>query len=115
MGYTPVRGREPLRVPHGWTDQSRSLVVQLERIFDDIYKRFRKTRKEDLDEDILEMFDEIDGRLDTAEGNISGLTTRMGTAEGNITSLGGRMDTAEGKITALEGIYGLTVTQLKGK
>ena len=51
----------------------------------------------------------LDGRLDTAEGNITnlqgdvtGLDNRLGTAEGNITSLQGRMGTAEGNITNLQ-------------
>lgn len=32
---------EVLRTPNGWKDQERALIVQLERIHDDIYKHFR--------------------------------------------------------------------------
>jgi len=34
---------EPLRVPNGWTGQARALVMQIERVFDDIFRRFRAT------------------------------------------------------------------------
>lgn len=38
---------------------------------------------------------EINGRIDTTNGNVNGLATRMGTAEGNITSLGTRIGNEE--------------------
>ena len=31
------RQHEPLRVPDGWKDQDRSLILQLDRILDEIY------------------------------------------------------------------------------
>ena len=31
------RQHEPLRVPEGWRDQERSLVMQIDRIVDEIY------------------------------------------------------------------------------
>lgn len=34
-----VRQHEPVRVPAGWNGQSRDLVIQINRILDDIYKR----------------------------------------------------------------------------
>lgn len=39
---------ETLRVPAGWKEQDRMLIVQLERILDDIYKRFGRLAWEDL-------------------------------------------------------------------
>jgi hypothetical protein len=30
---------QPLRVPQGWKDQSASLVMQIDRLFDDIYRQ----------------------------------------------------------------------------
>ena len=33
-----IRQHEPLRVPAGWTDQDKALVIQLERILNDIYR-----------------------------------------------------------------------------
>lgn len=32
-----IRQHEPLRVPDGWNGQSRMLVIQIERILNDIY------------------------------------------------------------------------------
>ena len=37
MAKVTVKQHEPLRVPAGWTWQSRDFVIQLERIIDDIY------------------------------------------------------------------------------
>lgn len=37
---------ELIRTPQGWKDQERALVVQLERIHDDIYKRFPQIESE---------------------------------------------------------------------
>ena len=34
-----MKSHEPLRVPQGWTGQNRALIVQLERILDDLYKQ----------------------------------------------------------------------------
>ena len=30
---------QPLRVPRGWDDQSRALVIQIESLFDDLYTK----------------------------------------------------------------------------
>ena len=32
-----TRQHQPLRIPNGWTDQDRALVIQLERLFDELY------------------------------------------------------------------------------
>ena len=32
-----TRQHQPLRVPNGWKEQDRALVIQLERLFDEIY------------------------------------------------------------------------------
>lgn len=34
-----IRQHEAIRVPEGWKPQERALIMQLERIFDDIYKQ----------------------------------------------------------------------------
>ena len=36
-----IEQHEALRVPAGWTGQDKGLVIQLDRIFTDIYKHFR--------------------------------------------------------------------------
>ncbi|MBP5727918.1 MAG: hypothetical protein J6Y48_12675 [Clostridia bacterium] len=43
-----IKQHEALRVPMGWKDQDKALIAQLERIFDDIYKRFGRLAWEDL-------------------------------------------------------------------
>ena len=39
---------EALRVPQGWKEQDRALVVQLEHILDDLYSKFGRIRLIDL-------------------------------------------------------------------
>ena len=35
---------QPLRVPRGWDDQSRALVIQIEALFDDLYTKVGQLR-----------------------------------------------------------------------
>lgn len=42
MGKRMSRQHEVLRVPNGWTEQDKALVMQLERIHDDLYNRLTK-------------------------------------------------------------------------
>ena len=44
MNKKKQRQHEVLRVPQGWAGQSRDLVVQLERILDDIYNRLETVK-----------------------------------------------------------------------
>lgn len=37
MGKSTVRQHQPLRVPNGWKDQDRAFVIQLERLFEELY------------------------------------------------------------------------------
>lgn len=49
----PVRNQhETLRVPSGWKDQERALIMQLEHIFDDIYHHLGNIRYQDLSDDL---------------------------------------------------------------
>lgn len=43
---TDILRHEPLRVPHGWEGESRALVIQLERILDDTYRRIGDLTKQ---------------------------------------------------------------------
>ena len=49
-----IKKHEAIRVPQGWKDQDRALVIQIERILDDIYKRFGRLSWEDLGEKLQE-------------------------------------------------------------
>jgi hypothetical protein len=42
MGKRMNRQHEVLRVPNGWTEQDKALIMQLERIHDDLYNRLTK-------------------------------------------------------------------------
>ena len=44
---------EPLRTPQGWTGQERDLIVQLERVHDDIYSHFKKLSIEDFSPELI--------------------------------------------------------------
>jgi len=128
--YSTIQQYQPLRVPQGWERQEKALIVQLEEILDDIYRRFGRLRLQDMNKEFRSSFADLEGnvveittdvsglktRMSTAEGNISeltltasGLSTRMSTAEGNISDLSltasgltTRMETAEGDISSLE-------------
>ena len=41
---TNIRQHQPLRIPQGWTEQDRALVIQLERLFDEVYAITSKLR-----------------------------------------------------------------------
>lgn len=43
---------EELRVPSGWSEQDRALVIQLERILDDLYAKFGRIRLIDLSNEL---------------------------------------------------------------
>lgn len=40
-----AKQHEPLRVPNNWKEQDRALVIQLERILDDIYHKLGEIEK----------------------------------------------------------------------
>lgn len=44
---------EPLRVPQGWNEQDRSLVIQIERVHDDIYKHFKPLTIKDFSPELI--------------------------------------------------------------
>ena len=68
MARFEIPRHEPIRIPNGCPEWFRTVVIQLERIHDDIYKRFRKWRKQDLD-------DELAGEIDGVSAKVSGLGT----------------------------------------
>ena len=46
--YATVQQHQPLRIPTGWNDNEKQLLIQLEGLFDDIYRRFGRLRLADL-------------------------------------------------------------------
>lgn len=61
-----IKQHESLRVPMGWKDQDKALIAQLERIFDDIYKRFGRLAWEDLGAKLQEKISNIEEGAVTA-------------------------------------------------
>lgn len=59
------RQHEPLRVPEGWRDQERSLVIQLDRILDNIYALVWKL--EEAVEELRREQDAAHGESESAE------------------------------------------------
>jgi len=39
-------GHVPVRVPAGWTDQNKTMVIQINNLFDDLYRRVNELQKE---------------------------------------------------------------------
>lgn len=117
--YKSIRGHEPLRVPEGWNGQSRALVVQLEHVLDDIYRRFGRLRMEDLSEELRALLtgygnniEALQDAVDEAEGDIDDLEEAVGAAEEDIDAL---ENSVSGVTNELHALYGLTVAQLKAK
>ena len=54
-----IKQHEALRVPQGWTGQDKAFVIQLTRIFDDIYKRYGRLEWDDLGEKLREYLTNI--------------------------------------------------------
>lgn len=73
-----VKQHEPLRVPERWTGQDRGLVIQLERLFDEVYNKLSEIR---------EIQDELSSKVDVSDV-ANNLTT---TAEGSV------LDARQGK------------------
>lgn len=46
--YSTIQQHQPLRVPDGWNQKERSLILQIEEIFDDLYRRFNRLNLKDL-------------------------------------------------------------------
>ena len=39
-------GHVPVRIPNGWTDQNKTMVIQINNLFDDLYRRVNELQKE---------------------------------------------------------------------
>ena len=85
--YSTIQQYQPLRVPQGWERQEKALIVQLEEIFDDIYRRFGRLKLSDMSKDFRSSFTDMEGNMAEITLDVTGLTTRMGDAEGNISTL----------------------------
>jgi len=104
--YPTIQQHEPLRVPSNWSGQEKKLIVQLEEIFDDIYRRFGRLRIEDLRPDLQKRIVESEEGVSTLEQTVEGFRAEVNDAKGNATeaiqtanSFANRISTAEGAAT----------------
>lgn len=85
--YSTIQQHQPLRVPRGWGKQEKALIVQLDEVFDDIYRRFGRLRMEDMGKTFRKRIEDDEGNIAEITLDITGLTTRIGNAEGDISAL----------------------------
>ena len=55
MQYSTIQQHQPLRVPQSFDKQGRALIVQLDEIFDDIYRRFGRLKTTDLGKELQDL------------------------------------------------------------
>jgi len=109
--YSTIQQHQPLRTPASFDKQGRALIVQLDEILDDIYRRFGRLRIEDMGKAFRKEFSDAEGNIAQLELDVSGLTTRVGDAEGNISTLqitAGELDLAVQGIDGLLSGVGIT-------
>lgn len=106
--YATIQQHQPLRVPQSFDRQGKALVLQLDEVFDDIYRRFGRLRLADMGKEFRKQIADDEGNIADLQFDLAGLTTRVTNAEGNIgslqvtaTALTGRIETAEGNITTI--------------
>ena len=84
-----IKQHESLRVPMGWKDQDKALIGQLERIFDDIYKRFGRLGWDDLGEKLKDCivtnvsYDAVNHMLTLTINGVTTDITKIATLDGN--------------------------------
>ena len=64
------RQHEPLRVPIGWAGQDKALVIQLERLFDELYGKFGRIGMDDLGDALKGLLNEITTAISDLYGSV---------------------------------------------
>lgn len=77
--YSTIQQHQPLRVPSSFDRQGRALIVQLDEIFDDIYRRFGRLRTEDLGGKLknLILLKDDDGNYVSVSATVEGIEARV--------------------------------------
>lgn len=98
--YSTIQQHQPLRVPASFDKQGRALIVQLDEIFDDIYKRFGRLRMEDMGKNFQKRIEDDEGataevavkvgEIDLSVQGIDGVLTELGMTEEGIELTGGK-------------------------
>ena len=87
--YSTIQQHQPLRIPASFDKQGRALILQLDEIFDDIYRRFGRLRVQDLGtklKDLCLIKDE-DGNYTSISGVAGELKLEIGDIEGNVSDI----------------------------
>ena len=69
-GYATIHQYQPLRAPKSFDREGRALILQLDEIFDDIYKRFGRLTREDLGEALNALLDQFGDDISTIEATM---------------------------------------------
>ena len=102
--YSTIQQHQPLRVPAGWDRQEKALIVQLDEVFDDIYRRFGRLRFEDMNKSFRK-------RIENDEGTVAEIAIKAGEIELAVQNVEGQM--ADVLIT-VDGIE-TTVSNMEGQ
>lgn len=76
--YSTIQQHQPLRVPQGWNQQEKMLILQLDETFDDIYKRFGRLRLEDMGTAFRKRIDDYDGHFSDIDQDLEKVTITVG-------------------------------------
>ena len=76
--YSTIQQHQALRVPKGWGQQEKMLIVQLEEILDDIYRRFGRLRLEDMGKAFRKQLADDEGNIASMELTVGGLAVDVG-------------------------------------
>lgn len=120
--YSIIKGHEPIRIPDGWDVQEKKVILQLEEIFDDIYRRFGRLDMKDFAPEVRQVLedglggwsevrqkvDEIDITVQTIEGNYA-------TTQWTSQQISSTVSNYYGKVTGLDiDVDGVTISQNTG-
>lgn len=72
-----IQQHEPLRVPAGWDKQERAMLMQLEEILDDIYRRFGRLRLEDMGKSFRKEFADAEGNIATLQADTESISAQV--------------------------------------
>lgn len=86
--YPTIQQHQPLRVPAMFDKQARALIVQLDEIFDDIYRRYGRLRFEDMGKDFRQRIENDEGDFADIAVDVGNIIFEIGNIDGVMTSLG---------------------------
>lgn len=107
-----IQQHQPLRTPEGWNRQEKMLLVQLDEILDDIYRRFGRLKLSDMSEAMqngITVIDETTGERVMISEVVRGIDIKIADAEDSIAEISATAERIETKITELG--YGMVFMQ----